>query len=60
LTAAAGIVLFELFHRLAAALPDEGSGGDGTSPLSVLPLLAQEIAQARHIGCVSACAWQCC
>ena len=46
-TAAAGIVLFELFHRLAAALPDEGSGAAGPSPLSVLPLLAQEIAQAR-------------
>ena len=42
-------MLFELFHRLAAALPDQGSGDAGPSPLSVLPLLAQDIAQARTV-----------
>lgn len=47
----AGIVLFELFHRLVQQLgAADGGGGDSgggvpTSPLAVLPLLGAEIAQ---------------
>ncbi len=47
-TTPAGIVLFELFHRLVQQLGgDSGSGGSDvpTSPLAVLPLLGAEIAR---------------
>lgn len=41
----AGIVLFQLFHSLVQQLP-AGGGSEGVpSPLSVLPLMASQIAQ---------------
>jgi hypothetical protein len=45
----AGIVLFQLFLGLVQQLP-EGGGGGGPSPLSVLPLMAVQIAQVRGGG----------
>ena len=47
---ASGIVLFQLFLRLVAHLPEAGGVIGAPPPLAVLPVLAREIAQLAAGG----------